>query len=123
MGLFESISIGLRSLLERTRVEGEMDEELRGFMDASAEEKRRAGMSAEEAVRAARVEMGSANAVKHRVWSARWESTLEGLLQDTRVSVRMLLKSPGFTAIALLSLALGIGGNTAIFTLINQVML
>jgi predicted permease len=123
MGLFESISIGLRSLLERTRVEGEMDEELRGFMDASAEEKRRAGMTAEEAVRAARVEMGSANAVKHRVWSARWESTLEGLLQDTRVSVRMLLKSPGFTAIALLSLALGIGGNTAIFTLINQVML
>ncbi len=69
------------------------------------------------------VEMGSRNAVKHQVWSSRWESTLEGLLQDTRVSVRMLAKSPAFAAIALLSLALGIGGNTAIFTLINQVML
>jgi len=123
MGFIKSIAGGLRSLMVRKRVEGEMDEELRGFLDASAEEKRRAGMNADDALRAARVEMGSANAVKHQVWSARWESTLEGLLQDTRISVRMLLKSPGFTAIALLSLALGIGGNTAIFTLINQVML
>jgi predicted permease len=123
MGFIKNIAGGLRSLLGRTRVEGEMDEELRGFMDASADHKRRAGMTAEEAARAARVEMGSTNAVKHHVWSTHWESTLEGLLLDTRVSVRMLLKSPGFTAIALLSLALGIGGNTAIFTLINQVLL
>ena len=123
MGIFKNIAGGLRSLMGRKRVEGEMDEELRGFLDASAEEKRRSGMSADEAAHAARVEMGSANAVKHRVWSARWESTLEGLLQDTRISMRMLAKTPGFTAIALLSLALGIGGNTAIFTLVNQVML
>lgn len=123
MKMMGNLVAGLRSLMGRKRVEGEMDEELRSFLDASAESKRRAGMTPEEAARAARVEMGSANSVKHRVWSARWESTLEGLLQDTRISVRMLLKSPGFTGIALLSLALGIGGNTAIFTLINQVML
>jgi predicted permease len=123
MGLLRNVAAGVRSLMGRKRVEGEMDEELRGFLEASAEDKKRAGMTPEEAARAARVEMGSANAVKHRVWSARWESTLEGLLQDTRVSARMLAKTPGFTAIALLSLALGIGGNTAIFTLINQVML
>ncbi|HEY1902441.1 MAG TPA: ABC transporter permease [Terracidiphilus sp.] len=123
MGFLANIASGLRAVTGRTRVERELDEELRGFLDASAEQKRRAGMSPEQAARAARVEMGSANSVKHRVWSSRWESTLEGLLQDTRISVRMLVKTPGFTVIALLSLALGIGGNTAIFTLINQVML
>jgi predicted permease len=92
-------------------------------VEASIAHKQTEGMTDEAAHRAAMVEMGSRNAVKHQVWSSRWESTLEGLVQDTRMSVRLLVKSPAFTAIALLSLALGIGGNTAIFTLINQVML
>ena len=123
MKFLENITAGFRALTGRTRVERDLDEELRGFIDASAEAKLRAGMTPEQAARAARVEMGSPNSVKHQVWSSRWESTLEGLLQDTRLSIRMLAKSPGFTGIALLSLALGIGGNTAIFTLINQVVL
>ncbi len=118
-----NLTIGLKSLFHKQRVERELDEELQGFMEASAAQKEIAGMSAEAAQRAAMAEMGSRNAVKHQVWSSRWESTLEGLLQDTRVSLRMLARSPAFTAIALLSLALGIGGNTAIFTLIHQVML
>ena len=123
MGWIGNLSAGLRALLGRERVEREIDEELRDFLEASADEKRRSGMTPAEAARAARVEMGSANSVKHQVWSARWESTVEGLLQDVRISVRMLAKGPGFTAIALLSLALGIGGNTAIFSLIHQVIL
>ena len=123
MNWITKLTIGLKSLLQKQRVELELDEELESYVEASAAHKQVAGMTAEAAHRAAMVEMGSRNAVKHRVWSSRWESTLEGLLQDTRVSLRMLAKSPAFTAIALLSLALGIGGNTAIFTLINQVML
>jgi predicted permease len=123
MNWLTNITTGLKSLFRKQEVERELDEELASYLEASAAHKRQIGMNAEAARNAARVEAGSLNAIKHQIWSSRWESTLEGLLQDMRVSVRMLVKSPAFTAIALLSLALGIGGNTAIFTLINQVML
>jgi len=80
-------------------------------------------MPAEQAAHAARVEMGSANAVKHHIRSATWESRMEIFLRDLKHCARGLLRSPGFTLIAVLSLALGIGANTAIFTLIKQVLL
>src|SRR6202012_512639 len=73
--------------------------------------------------RAARIEVGSATTVRQQVWSAGWESKAETVVQDIRYGVRQLLRSPGFAVIAILTLALGIGANTAIFTLVQGILL
>jgi len=114
---------GLRSLFDRRGADREIDAEMDSFFEASVADKQKAGASEEQARRAALAELGSRNAIKHRVWSSRWESAADNLLQDARVSLRALGKRPVFTAVALLSLALGIGANTAIFTLIQQLLL
>lgn len=94
MNWLTNLVTGLKSLVGKRRVEAELDEELAGYVEASAAYKQRAGMNAEAARRAAMVEVGSANAVKHQVIASRWESGLEGLLQDFRLGLRTLAKSP-----------------------------
>jgi predicted permease len=123
MGLVTRIVGGFRGLVWKTQAEHELDAELRDFLEADAEQKMRMGMSPAEAVRAARRELGSVDVVKDRVRDAGWESVFESICRDVRYAVRTLRKSPGFAAVSVLTLALGIGATTAIFSLLDAVLL
>lgn len=123
MGTWKNLSSGLRGLFRKKRVEQELEEELNDFLEKAAAEKMRAGMTREEAFRRARLEMGGVEAVKEKVRSASWETHLETLWSDLRFGARLLRFNPVFAGAAILSLALGIGANTAIFQLLDAVRL
>ncbi|HYL83900.1 MAG TPA: ABC transporter permease, partial [Candidatus Angelobacter sp.] len=121
--MFKDLLFRLRSLFRRNSVESETDLELRFHFEQQVEKNLRSGLTRQEAMRQARLDFGGHEQLKEECREARGANLIESFFQDIRYALRVLARTPVITCVAVLSLALGIGANTAIFSLIDGVML
>ena len=123
MGIWLRIKTVVSNLLRKQSLETDLDAEIREYADAVADEKIRSGMSPSEARRAALAEMGGTEHVKQAVREVRSGTTIESLWQDVRYGLRMLRRNPSFTCTAIITLGLGIGATTSIFSAVYSLLL
>ncbi len=122
MSFFRTAQGGLRRLFRRNTAESDLDDEVRDYVASATAEFVRAGLPPAEAARRARAEMGSLEAVKDEVRQGGWEASVETSWRDARLAARGLRRTPGFTLVAGLTLALGVGSATAIFSAVSPIL-
>jgi putative ABC transport system permease protein len=122
MSLRRQLTRGLRALTSRGAVDQDIADEVHHYFEEATAAFIARGLSPEEARRAARLEIGSATAITDQVRASGWEHIVGTVLADLRYGARRLRAAPGFTAVSILTVAIGIGGTTAIFSAVNPIL-